>query len=276
MTSETGVHFEATSILYIWVVSAWLAFCLCTAMWFNALPEHSAEYSRFLSTNTASEWHSLWKALEKQQETITVSSRIVEKYNSSEEARSKIEEHILAYAFWVESVEVHEIEEWMGVLVDVRYFPQAGQMLEQYETAINAVVDSFGENQSPREIIEKIQFHLCTNVMHSQSGYTSGKTGYSALVEGRAIALGCAVAFNTLALLSGLDSHIATGYTASEDGTQVPSVWIAVNLGGFIYYSGVCSTDNSVNEILCYTETEMLSLGHSVTGEYAEMVRLQQ
>lgn len=204
-------------------------------------PKNEGFYLSFLTEHSDPEWHTMWQQLWNLSDKVTVPKSAVSMYGSDEKEAEKIIELIASYGFWVDDSDTKgqyafSADSSTVTITGVKYFSNAGQMQKSVEYELQKVFSQVYVKGDQLKTLSNINQYLYYNTVYSEDSSTQGQTIYSALVDHKAVCGGFARTFNTLALLSGVDSHITVGYLVKTTG-NVRHAWNTYIIDGCDYVS---------------------------------------
>lgn len=142
----------------------------------------------------------------------------------------------------------------------------------QQDAAVEAVVAGILPqlNQgSDYEKIKKTHDYLCNRIKYTLDGGPEKYTAYGALVEGKAVCEGYAIAFQRLMEAMGIPCYIATGVVKGEG-----HAWNLVQLNGQWYHLDVTWDDQENRIIYNYFLISGPKMGYSSWGNYRNVVTM--
>ena len=142
----------------------------------------------------------------------------------------------------------------------------------EQDAAVEAVVASILPqlNQgSDYEKVKKAHDYLCNHIKYTLNGGPEVYTAYGALVEGKAVCEGYAIAFQRLMEAMGIPCYIASGVVKGEG-----HAWNLVQLNGQWYHLDATWDDQENRIIYNYFLLSGPKMGYSSWGNYKNVVTM--
>ncbi len=238
------------------------------------------DYLVFLKEHSDEDWGTVWEQVWGLSEEISIPASIVKSYADRQIAADKVLEHIRAYVFWI--IDSHATQysfeaSLSGGLV-IRGLTYWGDAVGMRDAVDDKIIEALSHIRADkkRSTVEAIDAYLRYSVAYGDTELQSGQTIPSALVNGEAVCAGYASTFNVLALLSGLESRIVTGYLKSEAKGSVRHAWNSVAYGSSEVYTD--STANDTNRrvrLIDMKRVDMERRGYDSFEAYAEHIHLR-
>lgn len=239
-------------------------------------------YLEFLKEHSEPEWHTMWEQLWDLKEYVEVPRSALKDIADDKDAATKIIENIVSYGFWVDDTGTHgqyefKVDNSTITITGIKYFNNSAKMKADLEIALIKAFNKVYVQGSPLETVKNINKFLYDSTKYGEKSSMEGQTTYSVLLDKEAVCGGFARTFNTLALMSGIDSHITVGYLITPNG-PIRHAWNNYFIDGVEYVVDTTAnrTSNNINRLVNVEKSRAKYLRTYLDPElHADGVRLK-